>query len=120
MGEKKERNGCPNGRVGSVIVMRAAQNAAYDGRQRRILKREDCDAISIDASCGRGWLGPVDEGAAGTRGGGLHGLWRGAEDGWRAARVKPPAAEFGGDDGTTDEWQAAGGGWSVCGVEGTD
>jgi hypothetical protein len=41
MGEKKESNGCPNGRVESVIVMRAAQNAAYDARQRRILKRED-------------------------------------------------------------------------------
>src|SRR6267154_2478652 len=102
------------------MMMRAAQNATYDARRRRILEREDCDAISIDASCGRGWLGTVDKGTATTRGGGLYGVWGGAETGWRASRIKPAAAEFGGDDGACGEWQAAGGGWSVRGVQGAD
>src|SRR5712671_1213608 len=67
-----------------------------------------------------GWLGTVDKGTATTRGGGIYGVWGGAETGWRASRIKPAAAEFGGDDGACGEWQAAGGGWSVRGVQGAD
>src|SRR6266436_825084 len=114
------QNRCPNGLLGSVIVMRARRNAIPGAQLQWILKREDCDAISIDASCGRGWLGAVDKGAAATRGGGVYGVRRSAEAGWRAAWIKPAAAKFGGDYGACDEWQAASSGWSVRGVERTD
>src|SRR6266404_6336203 len=83
-------------------------------------KKGDRDAISIDASCGRGWLGPVDEAAAGTGVCGVYGVHRGAEASGRAARFESASAEFGCHDSAADEWQAAGAGWSVCGVERTD
>jgi hypothetical protein len=34
--------------------------------------------------------------------------------------LEPPAAEFGCDDSASREWQAAGAGWPLCGVERAD
>jgi len=65
-------------------------------------------------------LGAANERAAGAGICCVYGVHGGAEAGWGAAEFEPAAAEFSGDDRARDEWQAAGAGWSVCRVKGTD
>src|SRR6266852_5226874 len=108
-----EIGGCPNCRVSNVIVV--------TGNKARLQPiEEDSHAIFANALCGGGRLEQADEGRTGTRDGGLYSLQRGTDEGGRPEGLDPPAAEFGCDDSTSREWQTAGAGWPVCGVERAD
>src|SRR5260370_27644303 len=66
---------------------------------------------------GGGGLDQAQETREGTGLGGLSRLHRSTEEVRRPEELEPPAAEFGFDDSSRRQWQAAGAGWPICGVE---
>src|SRR5258708_31318795 len=74
-------------------------------------------AIHSDALCARVRLVRTDPGAAGTGHGGLQLIHRGAEECRRPDGRKPPPAGFDCDNRACSEWQIAGAGWPICGLE---
>src|SRR5258708_14497801 len=74
-------------------------------------------AIHSDALWARVWVVRTDPGAAGTGHGGLQRLHRGTQERRSPEGREPPPVDFDCNDCACREWQVAGAGWPVCGLE---